>query len=123
MISTTAGAMGLLRQDTRLRAIAVTSPRRTPLLADVPTVAETLPGYESVTWAALAAPRGTPAPVLDRLHGAMAGIMDSGNLRQRLAELVEGEVGLSPRDATRGLVATEITRWRALIQARNLTAE
>ncbi|HYF08010.1 MAG TPA: tripartite tricarboxylate transporter substrate binding protein [Acetobacteraceae bacterium] len=123
MVSTTAGAMGLLRGDARLRAIAVTAARRTPLLPEVPTVAETLPGFESVTWAALAAPRGTPAPAAARLHAAMGEILERGTLRQRLAELVEGEVGLSPQAGTRDLVAAEIARWRGLIEARRLTAE
>ena len=123
MISTTAGAMGMLLQETRLRAIAVTAARRTPQLPQVPTVAETLPGFESTTWAGLAAPRGTPAPVVAQLHGAMAEILARPALRDRLAALVEGEIGLTAQAETRGVVAAEITRWRALIQTRGLVAE
>jgi len=113
----------MLLQEQRLRAIAVTAARRTPQLPQVPTVAETLPGFESTTWAGLAAPRGTPAPVVAQLHGAMAEILARPALRDRLAALVEGEIGLTAQAETRGVVAAEITRWRALIQARGLVAE
>lgn len=123
MVSTTAGAMGMLLQDTRLRAIAVTAARRTPQLPQVPTVAETLPGFESTTWAGLALPRGTPAPVVARWHAAMEEMLARPALRQRLAELVEGEIGLTPQPATRDIVAAEVTRWRQLIQSRGLTAD
>ena len=123
MISTTAGAMGMLAQEQRLRALAVTAAARTPQLPRVPTVAETVPNYESTTWAGLALPRGTPAPIVARYHAAMEEILARPALRQRLAELVEGEIGLTPQAATRDIVAAEVGRWRQLIQSRNLTAE
>ncbi len=123
MISTTVGAMALLTQDTRLRALAVTAARRTPQLPDVPTVAEIVPGYQSTTWAGLAAPRGTPAQVMARLHAALAEILARPALRQRLTELVEGEVGMTAQGETRGVVAGEIAGWRRLIESRGLVAE
>jgi tripartite-type tricarboxylate transporter receptor subunit TctC len=123
MISTTAGAMGMLAQEQRLRPLAVTARNRTPQLPQVPTVAETVPGYESTTWAGLALPRGTPAPIIARYHGAMEQILARPALRQRLAELVEGEIGLTPQAETRAVVAAEVASWRRLIQSRNLTAE
>ena len=123
MISTTAGAMGMLLQDSRLRPLAVTAARRTPQLPQVPTVAETLPGYESTTWAGLALPRGTPAAIVARYHAAMEELLGRPALRERLAQLVEGEIGLTPQAATRDIVAAEVARWRQLIQSRNIAAE
>ena len=57
-----------------LRALAVTSARRVPILPDVPTMAETLPGFEAIAWLGIAAPRGTPDAVVSTLHKALAEI-------------------------------------------------
>ena len=67
----TVGALGPL-SDPRLRALAVTSPRRSRRLPEVPTAAESVPGFASTTWAGLAAPRGTPPAVIARLAAATA---------------------------------------------------
>ncbi len=122
MIATTVGAMSML-QDGKLRPLAVTSARRSRQFPALPTVAETLPGYESTTWAGLAAPHGTPLPVQDRLHAAMLAILAQPALKQRLEDLVDGEVAPTPRAMTRGVLVAEIAKWRGLIAARGLTAE
>ena len=122
MISTTVGAMSML-QDGKLRPLAVTSARRSRQFPQLPTVAETLPGYESTTWAGLVTPRGAPAAVQERLHEAMVSILAQPALRQRLEELVDGEVAPTPRAETRGVLVAEIAKWKALIAARGLTAE
>jgi tripartite-type tricarboxylate transporter receptor subunit TctC len=122
MISTTVGAMSML-QDGKLRPLAVTSPRRSRALPQVPTVAETLPGYESFTWAGLVTPHGTPLPVQERLYEAMLAVLAQPALKQRLEELVDGEVAPTPRAETRGVLVAEIAKWKALIAARGLTAE
>ncbi len=122
MVSTTVGAMSML-QDGKLRALAVTSARRSRQFTQVPTVAETLPGYESSTWAGLAAPAGTPVAVQERLHAAMLAVLAQPALKQRLETLVDGEVAPTARAETRGVLVAEIAKWRALIAARGLTAE
>ncbi|MBL6454460.1 hypothetical protein JMJ55_03930 [Belnapia sp. T6] len=122
MISTTVGAMAMLR-DGRLRALGVTSDRRSTRLPDVPAVAEVLPGFRSITWAGLAAPAGTPAPVVAQWHAALLRALAQPGIAARLEELTDGEVAPSAPEATRGLVVAEIEAWRALIAARGLKAE
>ncbi len=122
MVSTTVGAMSML-QDGKLRAIAVTSPRRSRQLPQVPSAAETLPGYESTTWAGLVTPRGAPPEVQERLHAGLLAILAQPALKQRLEQLVDGEVAPTPRAETRGVLVAEIAKWKALIASRGLTAE
>ena len=86
-------------------------------------MAETLPGYESFTWAGLVTPKGTPLPVQERLYDAMLAVLAQPALKQRLEELVDGEVAPTPRAETRAVLVAEIAKWKALIAARGLTAE
>jgi tripartite-type tricarboxylate transporter receptor subunit TctC len=122
MVSTTVGAMAML-QDGRLRALAVTADRRSAKLPAVPTAAESLPGFRSYTWAGLAAPAGTPAPVVAQWHATLLRALAQPGIRVRLEELTDGEVDPSAPEATRGMVVREIAAWKALIQARGLKAE
>lgn len=123
MVSTTAGAQGML-QDPRLRALAITADRRSARLPAVPTVAEAaLPGFRSYTWAGLAAPAGVPAPVLARWHAALVQAAAMPAIRSRLEELTDGEVDPSALAATRDLVLAEIAAWRGLIALRGLRAD
>ena len=80
-----ASSLGFLR-DGSIRALAVTGARRAALLPDVPTVAEAanLPGYASSFWFGLLAPRGTPAPVVERLQRETAAIMAMPDILQRI---------------------------------------
>ncbi|TDG09720.1 tripartite tricarboxylate transporter substrate binding protein, partial [Paracraurococcus ruber] len=124
MLSTTVGAMGLLG-DARLRGLAVTADRRSGRFPAIPTVAESgFPGFRSYTWAGLAAPAGTPAPVQAAIHAALLRALAQPAIRARLEELTDGEVEPSPPGApTRALVAAEIESWRGLIRARSLSAD
>jgi tripartite-type tricarboxylate transporter receptor subunit TctC len=124
MIATLTGAMGLL-QDPQLRGLAVTADHRSARFPAIPTVAEAaaLPGFRSTTWAGLAAPAGTPAPIVARHYGALLAALAAPGVRTRLEELTDGEVDPSPPEQTRALVQNEIAAWRALIQARGLKAE
>ena len=70
----------------RLRALAVSGPSRSPLLPDVPTLGETVPGYNGTLWIGLFAPVGLPANVLDRLNGGMAKVLASKDLRDKLVQ-------------------------------------
>jgi len=71
----------------KMRALAVTSPRRLPGLESVPTVAETLPGFESLGWFALFAPTGTPGAVVERINVDINRLLDDKELVSRLADL------------------------------------
>jgi tripartite-type tricarboxylate transporter receptor subunit TctC len=123
MVSTSVGAMGML-QDPRLRGLAVTADRRSGRFPAIPTVAESgFPGFRSYTWAGLAAPAGTPAPIVATLHAALLRALAQPTVRAKLEELTDGEVDPSAPAATRALVVEEIAAWRGLIKARGLSVE
>jgi tripartite-type tricarboxylate transporter receptor subunit TctC len=111
-----AAVLGQIR-DGAVRALAITSPRRSPLLPEVPTVAELLgQDFDIETWYALGAPGNTPAFVLARISEAAQGLAANTDLQTRLAAL-----GLLLRPAgtpesTRATIHGEITRWAEVIE-------
>ncbi|MFZ6763207.1 Bug family tripartite tricarboxylate transporter substrate binding protein [Pseudoroseomonas sp. WGS1072] len=113
-----------MRQGGQVRLLATTGQRRSVGLPDVPTVSEAaLPGYDAATWAGLLAPRGTPQAVVARLNAAAIAAVQDGDVRARLADLVDGEVVGGTPEAMRELMAREIARWRALIRDRRIVLE
>lgn len=113
-----------MARDGRLRAIAVTTRERVPLLPDVPTVAEQgFPGYEATTWFGVAAPRGIPAPAAQRLRAALAVVQGDAEFRTRFNGL--GLVVQPPRDeaAITALIAAERERWGGIIRARGIVLD
>ncbi|PSL82261.1 hypothetical protein C7T35_22385 [Variovorax sp. WS11] len=109
-------------QDGSLKALAAPSPARPALLPTVPTSAEAgLPGYEIYTWIFLAAPKGTPAPVVQRLDRALNEVLADEKFRARVTAMgVDLETRSSPA-ATRQLVQAEIEKWRPVIKASGIT--
>jgi tripartite-type tricarboxylate transporter receptor subunit TctC len=87
----------------RLRALGVTSAKRAPLVPDVPTIAETVPGYEFIGWYSLAAPAKTPAAVLDKISAELAQALKTPEFRERLSGL-----GAVPLGSTRQELAAYI---------------
>lgn len=109
------GAIQHVREG-RLRALAVTSPQRAKATPDIPTVAEAgVPGYSVVSWFALFAPAGTPAPVVARLNQGFRRIMAIPAVRQRMEDLGAEPADGPPEDLAR-LVADENNRWTRVIQ-------
>ena len=99
----------------RVRALAVSSARRHPLLPEVPTLAESgLPGFEVLSWSGLMVARGTPAPVVERLEAALRRVMASAEMQRAMQ--AEG-LTLPPAgaEAHAQLLAREITRWQRLV--------
>jgi len=92
----------------KLKALAVTSTQRTPLMGDVPTVADTLPGFEIDTWWGLVAPAGTPAEVVNKLNAAFTAALNSAEVRQKFAGLMA-----EPAPSTPAQFATFMQRERA----------
>lgn len=126
MVATTVGAVGQLGvPGARLRALAVTAPRRTGRLPQVPTVAEAagLAGFESTTWAGLAAPRGLPPAVLARLSAEVQAVLAEPGLRERLETSVDGEVQATTPDQARDFVRADVAKWRRLIESRKIVAD
>lgn len=107
----------------KLRAIAVTSAKRSALLPDVPTLVEL--GYKDFDvqgWFALAAPKGTPRAIVEQLNGALSKLLASADMRQRLEEN-----GATPEPSTpqqmHDLTLSEIKRWREVVKASGAKAE
>jgi tripartite-type tricarboxylate transporter receptor subunit TctC len=110
-------------RDGRLRALATTSLRRTPLLADVPTVSESgLPGFDVTTWFGLVAPAGTPAPIITRVHHEAAKVLEMTDIREKLANLGMDVVGNSPEEFA-SAIKTEIPYWAEVIRRAGIKPE
>jgi tripartite-type tricarboxylate transporter receptor subunit TctC len=107
-------ALPVLREGAT-RGLAISSAERSPLLPDVPPVADTLPGFDVVFWQGLFAPAGTPEPVVARIGAALRAATDDPALRARMAE--QG-VSVQTGDAAmlRGLLARETESWGELIR-------
>jgi tripartite-type tricarboxylate transporter receptor subunit TctC len=106
----------------KLRALGVTGTTRSPLLPDVPTIAETgLPGYEFNTWFVVSAPAGTPQAVIDTLNAKLAQALKSDALTQRMQR--EGfEPLITAPDKTDSMVAAEMTRWSGIVKEAGIQA-
>ncbi len=97
-----------------LKALAVTGPQRSPLLPDVPTVAESgLPGYEGLGWFALMAPKGTPKDIIDKLNAEINRILQTPDVRKNLIEEGAVPVGGTPQEAARS-ITQGIAKWKEL---------
>jgi tripartite-type tricarboxylate transporter receptor subunit TctC len=99
----------------KLRPLAVTTATRSDALPGVPTVAETVPGYEASAWFGLGAPKGTPAEIVDKLNAAVnAGLADP-KLKGRLADL-GGSMLLGPPADFGKLIAEETEKWAKVVK-------
>jgi tripartite-type tricarboxylate transporter receptor subunit TctC len=109
-----------LTRQGKVRAIAVTGPRRSPALPDVPTIAESgLPGYDAVLWQALYAPAGTPPAIVARLNTETNAVLRDRNVVAALAKLgVEAEPGTAQEFADR--VAADLKKWREVVAAAGI---
>lgn len=100
-----------------IRGLAVTSPTRTALLTDVPTVQEAgIKGYDVRTWAGLLAPKGTPPGIIAALNAARLDALKDPDLKQRLETAVGGEVRGSSPEEMKTLIETEISKWIGVVE-------
>ena len=113
-----AGAMGSITQG-KLRALAVTGKQRSPQLPDVPTVAETLPGFENIGWFGLMAPAGTPKEIIDKIHRDTAKVLDSTEMRARFYVLGMVPVGNTPEQFAVA-IREESARWAKVVRERKI---
>jgi len=100
----------------KLRAIALTSLRRSPSLPDLPTIAETYPGFYADAWSGLFAPKGTPQPVVDKLSAEVQRILKLPDVREKLAALGAEPVGSTQAEFT-AHVKREIDKWAKVVKA------
>jgi tripartite-type tricarboxylate transporter receptor subunit TctC len=100
----------------QLRALGVTSPKRIPALPDVPSVAEAgVPGYEAVGWNGLLGPGAMPAPLVDKIHDAVARIVRLPDMHERLVGL-GAEPALSTPAEFGALIKSEIAKWAKVVK-------
>ncbi|WP_431285129.1 Bug family tripartite tricarboxylate transporter substrate binding protein [Humitalea sp. 24SJ18S-53] len=109
-------------RDGKMKLLGVASPTRVAIAPDAPTIAETLPGFESLTWGVLFAPAGTPAAIIQRLNRDVTAALQSPEVATRFAELGITTPVLSP-DAVRDFVVAETTRWGAVARQAQIRAE
>jgi tripartite-type tricarboxylate transporter receptor subunit TctC len=110
MLAPIIGAMPMV-QDGRLRALAVSGRHPDPSAPELPTIAETLPGFHAVSWSAVLAPAGTPTAVITRLNTEFDRIVHEPEIAKRFAAIGGEPVG-GPPTTLAGLIHQEIPRWR-----------
>jgi tripartite-type tricarboxylate transporter receptor subunit TctC len=111
-------AIGYVQQG-RLRALGVTSRKRSSQLPDVPAIAETLPGFENLGWFGLMAPAGTPAAVIEKVYRDTAKALEGADLRKRFDDIGMGPVGNPPAEFAKA-IREESVRWARIIRERKL---
>lgn len=106
----------------KLKLIAVAAPERIKTLPNVPTIAETLPGFASVTWFALAAPPKTPAAIVDKINAGVNEALRDPGVQARFAALSAEPAGGTPQ-ATAAYFHDEVERWKKVIVSAHVTLE
>jgi tripartite-type tricarboxylate transporter receptor subunit TctC len=114
-------SMGHIRSG-KVRAIAVTTPKRWPGAPDIPAVAESVPGYEVSGWFGLLAPAGTPAPVVDTLYRAIAAMLRQPEVQKQMLELGAEPVA-NPPEAFARQIAAEVEKWKKVVAATGVKVE
>ena len=110
-------------QAGKIRTLAVTSPKRIPQLASVPTMIESgFPGFEVTSWYGACAPAGTPAPVLDKLHGDLLKVLQLPEVVQRFTDMVV-EPAPQSRDEFAAFMRAEATRWAKVVKDANIPTQ
>jgi tripartite-type tricarboxylate transporter receptor subunit TctC len=105
-----------LAREGRLRALAITSIRRSTLAPELPTMAESgFPGFEAVPWFGLLAPAGTPKDVLDKLHGETVKVLAMPQVRKKFDELGLEPIGNTPPEFA-AIISKEIPEWAKIIK-------
>lgn len=118
VFDTPAGMASLISAG-RLRPLAVSSASRWKNWPEVPTVGETVQGFEVRGWMALAGPKNLPQPVLERLHKAMHQALARPEVIERFAQMGTGVAPTDPKD-TQAFLASEIERWKKVVREANI---
>jgi tripartite-type tricarboxylate transporter receptor subunit TctC len=122
MFATTASVVGLIK-DGKVRPLAVTTPKRTTIMPDLPTVAELgIPGFDATTWHGLVAPAGTSKEIIGALHYAMTTALNDPAVRKSLTDLGVDIVASSPKEFE-AYIQSEIPKWAAVIKASGARLE
>ena len=106
----------------KLRGIAVTAQKRSPLAPDVPAIAEELPGYELIAWFALVAPAGTPAPVVSRLHDVTVKALAKPDVAARFGTLGTDVAPMNPAELGK-FIQSETAKWAKMAKEAGIQPE
>lgn len=106
-------------QAGKFRALAVSSVERAPSLPGVPTVAESVPGYEATSFLGIAAPPGTPPAIIERLNREVRRLLELPEIKTRFAELGGQPLAGSPEEMRRHIEG-EIAKWKRVVEARKI---
>lgn len=106
----------------KIRALAVTTAERLPMLPDVPTVAETVPGYEASSFYGVAVPKGTPREIVERLNKEINAALADPKMRARFLEVGGIPYAATPAEYAK-ILADETAKWAKIIKEANITLE
>ncbi|MGD0150261.1 MAG: tripartite tricarboxylate transporter substrate binding protein [Xanthobacteraceae bacterium] len=106
----------------KLRALAVTSSTRSAALPDVPTVGESVPGYEATAWFGIGAPKDTPADIVSKLNNEITAGLANPKIKERLADLGGEAMPMTPAEFGK-LITDETEKWAKIIRAANIKLE
>jgi tripartite-type tricarboxylate transporter receptor subunit TctC len=119
--ATMTASLGHIRAG-KLRALAVTTAKRSDALPDIPCVTDFVPGYEASSWFGVAAPKNTPAEIVDKLNREINAALADDKVKARLADMGGMLLAGSPADY-RKLIADETEKWGKVIRAAGIKAE
>src|SRR5260370_4371888 len=106
----------------RIRALAVTSAEREPSMPELPTVGETVPGYEATAWFGIGMPKGTPREIIDKVNAEVNRALADPAMRARLAELGGKTISGTPEDFGK-VIAAETEKWAKAVISSGATVE
>jgi tripartite-type tricarboxylate transporter receptor subunit TctC len=109
-------------KEGRLRALGMTSLKRSPLLPNLPAISETIPGFESVTWFGVYGPKGLPAELVQRVNAALNQALLEADVKDRLARLGIEPVGGTPQQFA-AMLEKDRAKWRKIITERHISPE
>jgi tripartite-type tricarboxylate transporter receptor subunit TctC len=116
------GAIPQYVKTGKLVALGVSSLERSKFYPELPTIAETYPGFESESWVGLFAPAATPRPVVEQLHSSLAAILADSSMRSRLESQGCDVVG-GPPEALAARVRNDQAKWSRIIRDKNITVQ
>ena len=118
MIETATFSFGQIKGG-KLRGLAVSSSNRSPLMPEIPTVSETLPGIEFSSWLGVVVAPGTPRPIVDKLNREFRLILESADIKQKFSEFGGTPISSSPEEM-KSRIEQEMTRWRRVVDIKHI---
>ncbi len=109
-------------KEGKMKALAVTTLRRSSVVPDLPAISETLPGFNAYVWYGLLAPAKTPPAIVNKLNATLIQILNDPAFKQRMAEMGADTIGNSPAEFS-SFMTTESARWKKIVQDTHMTAD